>query len=71
LETHRSTPEIMPGRLAVSVAEVMALTGICRDKVYQLIRSGQLPARKLGKRTLITAEDLQAFLRALPTNGQK
>lgn len=53
-------------RAAYSVAEVMALTGAGRDSIYKAIRAGHLPARKLGRRTLIFASDLQRFLEALP-----
>jgi excisionase family DNA binding protein len=62
---------VRPGgeRLALSVTEVLALTGIGRDKLYSLIRDGALPARKLGKRTLILQADLDAFLKALPRMG--
>lgn len=59
------TPNDDP-RLALSVTEVLARTGIGRDKLYHIIREGWLPARKLGKRTLILQDDLQAFLKALP-----
>jgi excisionase family DNA binding protein len=47
----------------------MALTGLGRDSVYKAIRARHLPARKLGRRTLILASDLQTFLSSLPTMG--
>jgi excisionase family DNA binding protein len=53
-------------RLALSVTEVLVKTGVGRDTLYRLIREGALPARKLGKRTLILQADLDAFLKALP-----
>ena len=52
--------------LAYSVDEALAKLGIGRDFFYRLIREKRLPARKLGKRTLILASDLDAFLEALP-----
>jgi excisionase family DNA binding protein len=58
------------GRAAFSIPEVMAMTGLGRDKVYAVINEGLLAARKCGRRTLITATDLQAFLEALPTIGR-
>jgi excisionase family DNA binding protein len=51
---------------AYSIPEVMAKVGVGRDKLYGLIREGRLPARKLGRKTLILATDLEAFLKALP-----
>jgi excisionase family DNA binding protein len=53
-------------RAAYSVPEALAKLGIGRDKLYGLIREGRLPARKLGRRTLIVASDLEAFLKSLP-----
>jgi excisionase family DNA binding protein len=55
------------GRAAFSIPEVMAQTGLGRDKVYALIRDGQLIAKKCGRRTLVVASDLQSFLEELPT----
>jgi len=55
-----------PGRGALAIDEVSARIGIGRDGVYRAINEGQLRARKFGKRTLILATDLDAFLEALP-----
>jgi excisionase family DNA binding protein len=63
-------PEIIPrSRVAYSVAETMALSGLGRDTVYKAIHAGRLPARKLGRRTIVLASDLQRFLEALPVMG--
>jgi excisionase family DNA binding protein len=56
----------LPGRAAFSVAEICAQTGIGRDSVYAAIRSGQLVARKLGRRMIVTPKDLEQFLASLP-----
>jgi excisionase family DNA binding protein len=52
------------GRQAHSINEAAALIGIGRDGVYRAINERRLRARKYGKRTLILATDLQAFLDA-------
>ena len=57
-------------RAAYSIAEIIAMTGLGRDKVYGLIRSGALVARKVGRRTLVTAPDLRSFLESLPVVGE-
>jgi excisionase family DNA binding protein len=49
--------------------EAAARIGIGRDGVYRAINEGRLRARKFGKRTLILAADLDAFLASLPTMG--
>ncbi len=64
-----AAPQGLPGRDAFSVAEVCARTGIGRDSVYKAIRAGKLKARKLGRRTLITEDDLRRFLASLPQAG--
>jgi len=38
---------------AYSIAQASGALGLCRDSIYKLIRSGALPAKKCGKRTLI------------------
>jgi excisionase family DNA binding protein len=58
------------GRIAYSIAECCALTGFGRDTIYGAIRAGKLVARKLGRRTLVTDEDLRHFLNRLPKAGK-
>ena len=38
--------------------------------VYRAIGRGDLVARKLGKRTIVLASDLQRFLETLPRMGR-
>jgi excisionase family DNA binding protein len=59
-----------PPIVAYSVPEAMLALGLCRDSIYKLIKQRKLVARKVGKRTLILAEDLQAFTKALPKIGE-
>lgn len=47
---------------SLSIEEARAAIGLGRTKIYQLINSGELKARKIGKRTVILKEDLEAFL---------
>ena len=56
----------MNNPLAHTIAEACARSGIGRTAIYELINSGQLPARKRGRRTLILTEDLQRCLQSLP-----
>ena len=63
----QNTTEI--GRLAHSIAETCALTGLGRDAVFAAIRDGRLVARKLGRRTIIVDDDLRQFLAELPRAG--
>ena len=52
--------------LALTVPEAMKESGLGRTSLYEAIGRGDLPARKHGRRTLILAEDLRAFLEGLP-----
>jgi excisionase family DNA binding protein len=58
-----------PPIVAYSVPEAMLALGLCRDSIYRLIRDGRLVARKVGRRTLILASDLETFTRTLPKIG--
>jgi excisionase family DNA binding protein len=52
-------------QLSFLINDVAELTGIGKTKIYALINSRSLKARKLGKRTIILREDLDAFLCSL------
>lgn len=52
--------------LALSIVEAARIGGIGRTSLYAEIASGRLRAIKRGKRTLILAEDLRAWLQSLP-----
>jgi excisionase family DNA binding protein len=56
----------MQNALAHTIAEACARSGIGRTTIYELINTGQLLARKRGRRTLILADDLRQCLEALP-----
>jgi len=49
-------------RLALSTREAAATIGLSQRTLQKYIQTGRLPARRIGRRTLITVEDLQLFL---------
>lgn len=53
-------------REIVTVSEAIQLFGIKRTKLYESIRQGDIEAVKLGRRTLIRAESVRAFINRLP-----
>lgn len=57
--------------IALTIAEVCAASRIGRTRVYEAIRTGELPARKHGRRTLVLSEDVRRWLEALPTIDPK
>ena len=42
------------------------LGNIGRDAVYDLLKSGQLEAKKIGRRTFITDESIENYIQNLP-----
>ena len=56
----------MDHRIFYSVHEAAKAAGIGLTKLREEIRAKRLIARKLGRRTLISAEDLNAWASNLP-----
>lgn len=56
----------MTPRLAYSVSEAAQVAALGRSTVYEAIRHRELTARKAGRRTVILAADLAAWLQSLP-----
>jgi len=53
-------------KIAFTITEAIAASGIGRTTIYELMKTGALPARKLGRKTLIPAEALRNLLSQLP-----
>jgi len=53
-------------KLAYTVVEACAAIPCSRTKLYELIATGCLDARKEGRTTVITAESLQVYCNARP-----
>ena len=50
-------------KLAMSVEDASAYTGIGRNTLRELIRSQKLPVLRIGRKILIRADTLDSFLR--------
>jgi excisionase family DNA binding protein len=48
--------------LLVSIPDAAKALSVGRTTVYELMRSGQLETRKMGRRRLITAESLRRLV---------
>ena len=48
--------------LAVSVRRAAALLGVSEDSVYQKVRAGELPHKRLGRRIIIPRAALERWL---------
>ncbi len=51
---------------AFTVNEVIREIGIGRSKLYAEIAAGKITPRKIGKKTIFLAQDVQDYLNALP-----
>ncbi len=56
---------------AYTINDFCRCYGIGRTKTYAEIAAGRLPARKLGKRTLILKSDADRWLTTLPTVAKR
>ncbi len=59
----------MSDKLAVTIPEATRIIGVGRTTLYRLFEQGKLTPRKVGKRTLILMEELEAFIQSLPKAG--
>ena len=55
-------------REGLSIEQACTMAGIGRTRLYQAIGSGELVARRYGKRRIILRTDLRRFLENLPTS---
>jgi len=51
---------------AMSIGVFCETYGIGRTKTYEEIKSGRLRVRKVGRRTIVTADDAEEWLSTLP-----
>ena len=56
-----------PAKRLYTVQEAADVLSLSRMSVYRLMSTGQLAAKKLGKRTVIPAESLDALISGLPS----
>jgi excisionase family DNA binding protein len=54
-----------PRKVTYSINEAMAATGLGKTRLYTEIREGRLKAVKAGRRTLITAASIDAWVSSL------
>ena len=52
--------------LGYSIKNACEVSGLGRSLLYKEMAAGNLPAKKVGRRTVILHDDLQKFLQQLP-----
>jgi len=58
-------------RVGYTPAEAAEVTARTRTRIFEAIRRGELMAHKDGKATIITPEELQCWVSAMPTVGRQ
>jgi hypothetical protein len=53
--------------MAYAVEDAPAVAGVSRTRIFAAIRNGEMIARKAGRQTIIEADELQRWIRSLPT----
>jgi excisionase family DNA binding protein len=56
-------------KIAVTLPEATALSGIGRSTFYEIFKAGKLKPRKQGTRTLILVSELKEYLESLPSSA--
>ena len=63
----RSTENDVKPRLAWSITALAKACNVCRDIIYEDIRTGKLVARRVGKRrSIVTDDEARRYLSELP-----
>lgn len=57
-----------PAPICYSINEAVLATGnaLSRTRIYDLMRAGELETRKIGRRTMIMARSLAAYIEKAP-----
>ena len=63
-KTGTNSPEafLRTGKIALTVKEAIAASGLGKTTLYELMRTGALARVKIGSRTLIRQDDLNRIL---------
>ncbi len=56
-------------RMLYSINETVQILGVQRTTVYELIGRGELETVKIGRRTLVPADSIEAFVAGLRRAG--
>jgi excisionase family DNA binding protein len=57
-------------RLVVTIAEAAKLLGISRSFAYQLVKRGELPVVRLGRRQLVPKESLSRLMESVAQQSE-
>jgi hypothetical protein len=58
-------------RLAYSLPEAALIAGVSRTRIFEAARTRELTIRKAGRASLVTRDDLLAWINSLPVKGKQ
>jgi hypothetical protein len=57
-------------RIAYSLPEAARIAGVSRTRIFDAVRGRELTVRKAGRSSIVTHDDLLAWIRSLPVKGK-
>lgn len=57
--------------VSVDIRTATQITGVGRTSIYAAIKRGELPIRKVGRRTVILATDVKRWIESRPGSDQE
>ena len=56
--------------IAYPIEVVPAVAGVSRTRIFEAVRKQELTIRKAGRASIVTHDDLVAWIRSLPVKGK-
>jgi hypothetical protein len=57
-------------RIAYSLPDAARIAGVSRTRIFDAVRRGELTIRKAGRSSIVTHDDLLAWIKSLPVKGK-
>jgi hypothetical protein len=57
-------------RIAYSLPEAARIAGVSRTRIFDAVRRRELTVRKAGRSSIVTHDDLLAWINSLPVKGK-
>jgi hypothetical protein len=58
-------------RVAYPLPEAARAAGVSRTRIFEAVRNKELTIRKAGRASIVTHDDLMAWILSLPTKGRQ
>jgi hypothetical protein len=57
-------------RVAYSLPDAARIAGVSRTRIFEAVRKQELTIRKAGRASIVTHDDLLAWINSLPVKGK-